>query len=362
MNLTNAWKQYFISLPGNEQGNQNMEAFGEAMSSENSDDARVKSLTEEVDTVILIANENREVVVIHSPKNHGGTRTRPTNKVSCLIGTGPQATCVIRNKKQAVADCNIMTPDLDDLRGCTSKEDVVALQPSVQVTFTGSASFIPAPWMTTFILNEDSRDPAELIVTTLIAAAAFDATHEGNPDFENYTATNHAEELALWLYGVHSGDIPETRLSIRPDDGELSKWGEERHAACIMGSLSTAQANATANPDNDAIITQLTASIFNQAEETAEANKLRKEELQLRKDKEDTKKDRLKKLHHSVKNMLVNASAHYCLEEEEFLTNSILPDSCTAFFNSENVGTADQELTEQFRELGAIEASYSLGT
>ena len=115
------------------------------MSSENSDDARVKSLTEEVDTVILIANENRKVVVIHSPKNHGGTRTRPTNKVSCLIGTGPQATCVILNEKQAIVDCNIMTPDLDDLRGCTLKEDVVALQPSVQVTFTGSASFIPAP-------------------------------------------------------------------------------------------------------------------------------------------------------------------------------------------------------------------------
>ena len=362
MNQTNSWKQHFISLPGNEQGNKNMEAFGEAMSSENSDEARVKSLTEEVDTVILIADENREVTVIHSPKNHGGTRTRPTNKVSCLIGTGPQATCVILNEKQAIEDCDIKTPVLDDLIGCNSKTDVIALQPSVQITFTGSASFIPAPWMTTFILNKDSRDPAELIVKTLVAAAAFDATHVGNPEFENYTATNHAEELALWLYGVHSGDIPETRLSIRPEDGELARWCEERHAACILGSLTTAQENTTANPENNAIIAQLTASIANQAEETSEANKLRKEELQLRKDKEDTKKDRLKKLHHSVKNMLMNASAHFSPEEEEFVTIPNLPDSCIVFFNSENVGTADQELSEQFRELGALEANYSLGT
>ena len=83
--------------------------------------------------------------------------------------------------------------------------------------------------MTAFILNEDTMDPWELIVSILIAAAAFDASHKNDPDFENYTATNHAEELALWLYGVYSGDIPETRLSIRPDDGELTGWCEERH-------------------------------------------------------------------------------------------------------------------------------------
>ena len=167
-----------------------------------------------------------------------------------------------------------MTPDIDDLSNCASKADVVALQPSIQVTMTGSAAFIPAPWLTTFILNEDSRDPAELIVSCLIAAAAFDDAHEGEEDFENYTAKDHAGELALWLYGVHAGLVPETRLSICPDDGEISKWCEERHAACIIESLTTAQENATANPNNNAMFTQLSASIAHQAEETSEANKL----------------------------------------------------------------------------------------
>ena len=109
-------------------------------------------------------------------------------------------------------DCDIKTPDLDNLKGCTAKADVVALQLCTAVTFTGSALFIPVPWMTSFILNEDTKDPAELIVGILIAAAAFDASHKTDPDFENYTATNHTEELALWLYGVYLGNIPETRL------------------------------------------------------------------------------------------------------------------------------------------------------
>mmetsp|Transcript_12865 Transcript_12865/g.27933 ORF Transcript_12865/g.27933 Transcript_12865/m.27933 type:complete len:153 (-) Transcript_12865:66-524(-) len=151
MNLSNAWNQYFLSLPGNEQGNRNMESFSLSMSSNQSMGARLKSLTEEVDSVIFIVDENKKVSVIHSLKNHGGTRTRPTNKNSCLIGLGPQAACVVLNESQAVLDCNIHTPTLDEIEECTTKEDVRALEPPgnlAPVTYEGSASFIPAPWLT----------------------------------------------------------------------------------------------------------------------------------------------------------------------------------------------------------------------
>ena len=70
MNLTNGWKQYYLSLPGNEQGNKNMGPFSLSVSSNQSASTRLSSLTEDVDTVIFIADENKKVAVIHSPKNH----------------------------------------------------------------------------------------------------------------------------------------------------------------------------------------------------------------------------------------------------------------------------------------------------
>ena len=365
MNLTNGWKQFYLSLPGNEQGNKNMGSFSLSMSSSQSADARMNSLTEDVDTVIFIADENKKVAVIHSPKNHGGTRTRPTNKISCLVGLGPQAACVVLNETQALFDCNIRTPTLDELEECTSSEEVKALDPPgllAPVTFEGSASFIPAPWLTEYVLNEDSRDPTKLIVGAMVAAKAFDLGHENDPDFTDNKAKGHVEDFTMWLYGVFSGDVPETRFSICPDDGELKNWCEERHAASIMGSLSTVQENATTNIDNGAVLSQLAAGISLQAEETAAANTLRKKEFQRLKERDENKKDRLKKIHHSVKNMLMNASANYSQDEEEYVVGDSLPASCLAFFNSESVGTADQELAEQFREMGIPEASYATGT
>ena len=127
-----------------------MRLFSLLMSSKRSSVERLNSLTGDEDTVIFIADENKKVTVIHSPKHHGGTRT-PTDKISCLIGLGPQAVCVILNESQAVLDCNIHTPTLDELEECTSPEDVKALEPPGElavVTFEGSASFIPAPWLT----------------------------------------------------------------------------------------------------------------------------------------------------------------------------------------------------------------------
>ena len=257
MNLTNGWKQYYLSLSGNDQGNQNMESFSLSMSSNQSNGARLNSLMEDVDTVIFIADENKKVAVIHIPKNHRGTRTRPTNKISCLVGLGPQAACVVLNVTQALLDCNICTPTLDELEQCTSSEKVKALEPPgvlVSVTFKGSAAFIPAPWLTEYVLNEDSRDPTKLIVGAMAVAKVFDLGHENKPEFSNSKAKDQVEDFTMWLYGVFSGEVLETRFSICPDDSELKNWCKERQAASIMGSLTTVQMNATANPDNSAII------------------------------------------------------------------------------------------------------------
>eukprot|EP00957_Ditylum_brightwellii_P198665 15141796-Ditylum_brightwellii.AAC.1 len=111
---------------------------------------KLRSLTEDADTVFLVADDEKNIVILHSPKNFGGMRTRPTNKVAAMIGLGSTAIGVLINEKVALEDCNLVTPTIDEIELCTTEIDIAALACPAQsgkVTFPGSATFIPAPWL-----------------------------------------------------------------------------------------------------------------------------------------------------------------------------------------------------------------------
>ena len=73
------WAEWFINNPSNEAGNSNLQAFSDVLGSEVSFEAKIRDLVDEIDTVILIADANRNIMLLHSPKNFGGTRSRPDN-------------------------------------------------------------------------------------------------------------------------------------------------------------------------------------------------------------------------------------------------------------------------------------------
>jgi hypothetical protein len=60
-------------------------------------------IIEEIDTVILAADKSRYFMILHSPKNFGGTRTCPDNKVSCMLGLGSLAICILVDLNTALA-------------------------------------------------------------------------------------------------------------------------------------------------------------------------------------------------------------------------------------------------------------------
>ena len=74
------WANWFVNHPSNDAGNKNLLAFSSTFDADFSNKAKLKDLVEEVDTVILAANANRKLELFHSPKNFGGTRTRPVDK------------------------------------------------------------------------------------------------------------------------------------------------------------------------------------------------------------------------------------------------------------------------------------------
>ena len=82
------WAEWFIKNPNNEAGNSNLQAFSDVLGSEVLIKAKIRDFVDEIDTVILIADANRNIMLLHSPNNFGGTRSRPDNKVSCMIGLG----------------------------------------------------------------------------------------------------------------------------------------------------------------------------------------------------------------------------------------------------------------------------------
>jgi hypothetical protein len=72
-------------------------------------------------------------------------------KLICLSGTGEIATVFEVNPLTLMAECNLVSPTiLNALRECSTATEVAELEAPDEnglVTYPGSASFLPAPWL-----------------------------------------------------------------------------------------------------------------------------------------------------------------------------------------------------------------------
>jgi hypothetical protein len=73
----NTWTSWFVNHPSNDEGNKNLPAFSSTLDADSSKETKLKDLVEEIDTVILAADKNKQLALFHSPKNFGGTQIRP---------------------------------------------------------------------------------------------------------------------------------------------------------------------------------------------------------------------------------------------------------------------------------------------
>jgi hypothetical protein len=143
-------------------------------------------LVEEIDTVILAADASGNIMILHSPKNFGGTRTCPDNKVVCMLGLGPHAISIHLDLKTALACISIMIPSVQDLSGCISAEEVKNI-PAPEwdglVRFKGSAIFIPGPVFQNTILMLNTKNPSKLIPIISNKARSFDLHGSNQPPY-----------------------------------------------------------------------------------------------------------------------------------------------------------------------------------
>jgi hypothetical protein len=172
-------KTFFAARLDNTAGNKNTSVFTftEAWPPEKSQDQRFQRLTADQDMVLFAADSNKKLLVLHSLKNAGGTLFHPEKKLMCLSGTGEITTAFEVNSLTLTANCNLVTPTIDALCECTTATEVAKLEAPDEnglVTYSGSAFFLPAPWLADAVIAANSSDPFLLITVVNVEATAFD--------------------------------------------------------------------------------------------------------------------------------------------------------------------------------------------
>ena len=176
MQTHSSWANWFVNHGNNDAGNKNIQAFSDILSSGDSNKVKLQALVEDIDTVILAADSNNTIMILHSPKNLRGRRSRPKNKVVCILGVGSQGTCVLLDLKTAFKDIELIVPTVHDLAKCKSAEEVASIPAPGEVGlvgFKGLAIFIPGPILRNAIIKSNSKIPFELIPIISITGKDF---------------------------------------------------------------------------------------------------------------------------------------------------------------------------------------------
>ena len=200
------WKTFIATRKDNADVNKNTSVFTEAWLPEKSQDQRFQMLAADPDMVLLAADFNKKLLVLHIFKNAGGTLLRLEKKLMCLSGTGSLATVFEVDHLTLMAEYNLVTPTIDELQECKKETEVAELEAPEEnglVTYPGSASFLPAPWLADAVIAANSSNPFLLITTVNAAATVCDLEHEED---ENYitTAVDHAGDFILWAWGIEA--------------------------------------------------------------------------------------------------------------------------------------------------------------
>jgi hypothetical protein len=184
------------------------------------------------------------------------------------------------------------------------------------VTYPGSVSFLPAPWLADAVIAANSSDPFLLITVAIAAATVFDREHEEDPEYIT-PAENHAGDFILWAWGIRAGQVNATSFIFDPTDIDLERFTSERHQACIIPLVGVTWAAVpgglppppAANLSNMAVLGLLNTTILRQADKQEEQNKILTKQLKHMIKKEGTSKNCFKNLHDSTIQMIIFASA-----------------------------------------------------
>jgi hypothetical protein len=143
--LSNSWMQHLKSLAGNDETNKNIKAFSEAFVPATTVAEQVATLVEEIDTAVLPAGPDSTSLRTHSWTKFGGTRSRASATVACLVGTGPRANVVIVDCSSTVVTTIISIPRVIYITSCVTVQDLEDLAKAAPAPATTNLTATPTP-------------------------------------------------------------------------------------------------------------------------------------------------------------------------------------------------------------------------
>jgi hypothetical protein len=151
----------------------------------------------------------------------------------CLSGTGSLATVFKVDHLTLMAECNLVTPTIDTLWECKTEIEVAKIEAPEEngiVTYPGSASFLPAPWLADAVIAANPSNPYLLLTTVNAAATAFNLKHKEDANHIT-TAGDHAGDFILWAWGIGADQVSAIGIIFDPKNSDLKRFRIERHQA-----------------------------------------------------------------------------------------------------------------------------------
>ena len=190
-----------------------------------------------------------------------------------------------------------------------------------------TSAFLMAPFLSDALFDERSAYQLELIILACEAAVDVNNRHRGVAGFGNTSAIDHTSAFAKWAFALHLGKLNEVRYTIDPDDDKLRTFAKSCHQKCILAPLGRTSNAPTLGNNND-VLKNLSEGLKRMGKAADQANLRTKEQLRLREETEDLKKDRIKDMPSSISNMILMVSATEPDQAGEFCN------SFKSFYNS----------------------------
>ena len=175
MNLAPTWKAFFAARKTNNAGNSNPHAYLTAWSADSTTESKLQLLTNDPGTAVLAGDYHHGIMILHNFKNLGGTILSPHDKYVCFIGANRLVPVVIVNDVAVVENCEIITPSGEDILACNDLEGLLNLTAPLDdtITYAGSNTFLPPPWLLDTVIEAQTDDPLKLILAVKQGATNF---------------------------------------------------------------------------------------------------------------------------------------------------------------------------------------------
>ena len=336
MELSTTWSHYFKNLESLEETNKRMSVLSSAsLYSEETDKIEaIRAFTEDEDLMIMvIAQVTNKVKILHSLKNLGGTRRKPTNKIVALDGFAEQAIPIMLSDESIAKKLTVRTPSLTRLRTFVTKQQI---SESTIIT-TGQQNFksypfaILPPFLALDIIDTEDREPESLFIQCQESIDKFDSEHENDASYES--AKENCKHILSFLWAASKNLIDPIETVSATDDVETKRWCDIRHESYLL----TAGNRLNNDPNNNQVSNEMLQSLSNSIQHQTDLFETFQREKQ--EDKDD-KKNKYTDLHDSSQQLILNASSADGITAPEEPTAQ-----CIEFFKKKNISKAMDFLT-----------------